>query len=89
MYLLVPRTKRHFTPAQIASLAETDSIKTGTSKKDNDTRAEEIRKSASEGLLTFVVEKGTTLCRMPGGSLVVTEIMLYAHSGVSFLLGHL
>jgi len=80
LYLLVTKNKRHFTPEQIAVLAETDTIKKGTSKKDDNVREEEIRKSASEGLLTFVAEKGDSMSRTPGGSLVITEIMLYAQA---------
>ncbi|KAL0577745.1 Pumilio y domain member 6 [Marasmius crinis-equi] len=77
-YLLVPRTRRHFTPAQIVSLAETDEARTATSKKDPEVRASEIRQAASEALLSWVAEKGEALSREPGGSLVVTEVMLYA-----------
>ncbi|KAG7090982.1 hypothetical protein E1B28_010049 [Marasmius oreades] len=77
-YLLVPRTRRHFTPAQIAFLAETDKARSTTSKKDSEVRTSEIRSFASEGLLSWVAKKGPEVSRDPGGSLVVTEIMLFA-----------
>ncbi|THH01960.1 hypothetical protein EW026_g824 [Hermanssonia centrifuga] len=53
MYLVSPRTRRHFTPAQISLLAETDAIRAQT-------------------------RKGSEVVRDPGGSLIITEIMLYA-----------
>ncbi|KAF9043743.1 ARM repeat-containing protein [Hymenopellis radicata] len=77
LYLLVPRTKRHFTPAQNALIAETDEIRARTSKKDAESRENEIRTGASEVLLAWVAEKGETIAREPGGSLVVAELMLF------------
>ncbi|KAK7045679.1 Pumilio y domain member 6 [Paramarasmius palmivorus] len=77
-YLLVPRTRRHFTPAQISALAETDQARSATSKKDNHVREAEVRSSASEALLQWVAENGAELSREPGASLVIAEIMLYA-----------
>ena len=82
-YLLVPRTRRHFTPAQIATLAETDEVRLRTSKKDTGIREDEIRKAASEGLLEFVKNEGPKVATETGGSLVVGEIMLYAEGGES------
>ncbi|KAI0368550.1 ARM repeat-containing protein [Pilatotrama ljubarskyi] len=78
IYLIAPRTRRHFTPAQIATLAETDPIRAKTSKKDGTVRASEIRKAASDGLLQWIAEKGADVARDTGGSLVVCEIMLEA-----------
>ncbi|RDB30018.1 Pumilio y domain family member 6 [Hypsizygus marmoreus] len=77
-YLLVPRTRRHFTPAQIASLAETDETRARTSKKASEVREEEIRKFASDALVSWVEENAASVVREPGGSLVVAEIMLFA-----------
>ncbi|KAJ8592557.1 ARM repeat-containing protein [Rhizopogon salebrosus TDB-379] len=77
-YLLVPRSRRHFTPAQISIIAETDSIRGKTSKKSADVREGEIRTAASEGLLKFIEDSGAEAARDTGGSLVVLEIMLYA-----------
>ncbi|KAH9914173.1 ARM repeat-containing protein [Epithele typhae] len=76
IYLVAPRTRRHFTPAQIVTLAETDPVRAKTSKKDDDVRVAEIRKAASEGLLSWIAESGHDISREPGGSLVVCEIML-------------
>ncbi|OAX41829.1 ARM repeat-containing protein [Rhizopogon vinicolor AM-OR11-026] len=77
-YLLVPRSRRHFTPAQVAIIAEIDPIRGKTSKKSADVREGEIRTAASEGLLKFVEDNGVEAARDTGGSLVVLEIMLYA-----------
>jgi pumilio family protein 6 len=68
-------------PAQIASLEETDAVRARTSKKDPETRAAEIRKFASEALLEWIAESGTKVTREPRGSLVATEVMLYAEGG--------
>ncbi|THH26885.1 hypothetical protein EUX98_g7302 [Antrodiella citrinella] len=76
IYLISPRTRRHFTPAQIALLAETDSVRAKTSKKDEKVRSEEIRKAASESLLAWLSEKSAEVVRDPGGSLITGEIML-------------
>jgi pumilio family protein 6 len=84
-YLLIPRSRRHFTPAQINSLSETDAIRTETSKKDDEVRKEEIRKAASEALIEFVEQKGDVVARDTGGSLLVTEIMLCAEGGEHFV----
>ena len=81
-YLVAPRTRRHFTPAQIATLAETDAIRAKTSKKDVELRTAEIRRAASEGLLSWIAESGAEVSRDPGGSLVVCEIMLEADGGM-------
>jgi len=65
-------------PSQIASLAETDEIRSKTSKKSPTSREEEVRKAASEDLIQWVEKSGETLIRDPSGSLVVGEVMLYA-----------
>ncbi|KAI9068880.1 ARM repeat-containing protein [Trametes sanguinea] len=82
-YLVAPRTRRHFTPAQIATLAETNSVRAKTSKKDDALRAEEIRKAASDGLLQWIAESGAEVARDTGGSLVVIEVMLEAEGDKS------
>ncbi|TDL19020.1 ARM repeat-containing protein [Rickenella mellea] len=91
LYLLVPRSPRHFTPAQIAILAETDSAKAQTSKKDDQLRRDEIRKAASAGLISFLETKGKAeeLARDTGGSLVMCETMLYADGDKSSLINAL
>lgn len=74
-------------PSQIASLEETDPIRAKTSKKDAESRVEEVRKFASEALIEWIAKSGEAVLREPRGSLVVTEIMLYADGGMfaSFL----
>ena len=86
LYLISPRSRRHFTPAQIATLAETDATKARTSKKDDSVRAAEIRKAASEPLLEFVAKHGKEVAVDTGGSLLVNEIMLQADGGAYFFL---
>lgn len=81
LYLVVPRSRRHFTPAQIFCLSETDNIRSQTSKKDAKIREEEVRKAASEDLVTWVEKEGENLVKEPNGCLVVAELMLYAEAG--------
>ncbi|KXN85890.1 Pumilio homology domain family member 6 [Leucoagaricus sp. SymC.cos] len=78
VYLLTPRSRRHLMPAQIASLEETDSIRSRTSKKDPEARVAEVRKFASEALLQWIADSGVKVTREPRGSLIATEVMLYA-----------
>lgn len=68
-------------PAQIVSLEETDAIRARTSKKDSEARTAEIRKFASEPLLQWIAGNGSKVVREPKGSLVATEVMLYAEGG--------
>ena len=84
LYLIAPRSRRHFTPAQIATLAETDVTKAQTSKKDGSVRATEILKAASGSLLEFVARHGKEAVLSTGGSLLVLEIMLQADGGAYF-----
>lgn len=95
LYLLVPRSPRHFPPALVANLAQTDEIKTKTSKKDEEVRRKEIREAASPDLVASIERMGKgdgeggveEMVRDPGGSLLVAEIMLYADGGTcSFLV---
>ncbi|KAF8344939.1 armadillo-type protein [Amanita rubescens] len=78
IHLLTPRTRRHFTPAQIALMEETDAIRDQTSKKPAALREEEVRKAASPDLVSWIAEKGESVVKETGGCLVITEIMLYA-----------
>lgn len=82
-YLLIPRTRRHFTPAQISSLDEVRHLShsIGKSKKESAVREDEIRKAGSQGLIEWVVKDGGKLANQTGGSLAVGEIMLYADGG--------
>ncbi|CCL99892.1 uncharacterized protein FIBRA_01917 [Fibroporia radiculosa] len=83
LYLVAPRTKRHFMPAQIATLAETDLVRSRTSKKDGAVRSAEINRAASDLLLQWVADNGAQVSKDTGGSLVVCEIMLYAEGDKS------
>jgi pumilio homology domain family member 6 len=81
LYLLIPRNRRHFTPALITTIAETD--ETRTSKKDAEVRAAEIRAAASPDLLAWLAKEGAAVSRETGGSLLVGDIMLEADGGAS------
>ena len=84
-YLLVPRSSRHFTPALSSLLAETDPVREKTSKKDPDVRRKEILVAASSALIALCEgESVEELMRDPGGSLLVTEILLVAVGGACF-----
>ncbi|EMD36246.1 hypothetical protein CERSUDRAFT_115203 [Gelatoporia subvermispora B] len=83
IYLVAPRTRRHFTPAQITLIAETDALRSRTSKKDPAVRTDEIRRAASESLLAWVSENGAEVSRDTGGSLLITEIMLHTEGDKS------
>ncbi|TFY80642.1 hypothetical protein EWM64_g3375 [Hericium alpestre] len=79
LYPLVPRSRRHFTPAIIATLAEMDAIREHTSKKETDVRAAEVRAAVSPDLLAWLEREGAEVSRETGGSLVVAEVMLEAN----------
>lgn len=84
LYLLVPRSPRHFPPATTTLLAETDAGRARTSKKDPDVRLREIRAAATEGrtgLLKLAEERMDEMMRDPGASLLLTEILLYSEGG--------
>lgn len=86
LYLIVPRSPRHFPPATTVLLAETDASRARTSKKDADVREREIRTAASEGrggLLHLAEERMDEMIRDPGTSLLLAEILLYADGGTS------
>lgn len=70
-------------PATIAQLADTDKIRSQTSKKDAAVRAAEIRQAASGPLLALLSSQESLeeLIRDPGGSIMVLETMLYAEGG--------
>ncbi|KAK7438043.1 Pumilio y domain member 6 [Stygiomarasmius scandens] len=89
LYLLVPRSTRHFTPALIRSISETDKTRdeVGESKKDVEVRRKEIAEGAAGELVGFIEEsltskeeKGLEVVTDPALSLVTTEIMLYAEA---------
>ena len=86
IYLIAPRSRHHFTPGQISTLAETDGTRAQTSKKDGSVRAAEIRKAASEPLLEFVANDGKEAAMDTGGSLLILEIMLQADCGAHFFV---
>jgi len=77
----VHRSPRHFTPALIASLASTDSIREKRSKKDERVRRDEVRRAVSDGYLATLVRDLEAMINDPGGSLVLVEVMLFAEGG--------
>lgn len=102
IYLLIPRSRRYFTIAQIRALGDTDNARDGggstkqgngegatatgegTSKKSPEVRQEEVRRGASEALLTWVKEQGAELAREAAESLIIADIMLHAEGGKLF-----
>lgn len=66
---------------EISLLAEIDEARSQTSKKDEQLRTAEIRQAASGPLLAWLAKDGPEVVRDPGGSLVVTEVMLGAEGG--------
>ncbi|KAJ4473395.1 ARM repeat-containing protein [Lentinula edodes] len=101
IYLLIPRSRRYFTIAQIRTLGDTDNARDGvgstkqgngegamttgegTSKKSPEVRQEEVRRGASEALLTWVEEQGAELAREAAESLIIADIMLHAEGDKS------
>ncbi|KAB5590423.1 Pumilio like domain containing protein [Ceratobasidium theobromae] len=78
LYLLVPRTSRHFTPALLRTIAQTDFAQGVTSKKDPRIRTVELRLAASPGMIKAVEENAEALVRDRGASVFVGEVMLFA-----------
>ncbi|KZV94457.1 ARM repeat-containing protein [Exidia glandulosa HHB12029] len=76
--LLVPRNTRHFTPALIVNLASTDAARDRTSKKDVQTRRDEIRSAASPGLVEWAAKYAAEAVADPGRALLLLEVMLEA-----------
>jgi len=71
-------------PVQIVLLEETDAVRQRTSKKDSEARIAEICRFSSEALLEWIVQSGVQLLSDPRGSLITTEVMLYADGGLLF-----
>jgi pumilio family protein 6 len=80
LYLLAPRSTRHFIPSTIAQLKQSDESAAKTSKKDKDIRRKELKAVMSPDLLKLV-EQGEQLLRDTGASILVTEILLTADGG--------
>jgi len=62
-----------------------DGIRARTSKKDAESRIEEVRKAASEDLLKWIEKDGAMLSRETSGCLVLAEVMWYAKGGQSLV----
>jgi len=71
-------------PVQIAFLEEIDAVRQRTSKKDSEARIAEVCRFSSEALLEWIAQSGTQLLSDPRGSLIATEVMLYADGGLLF-----
>jgi len=85
LYPLIGRNKRHMTPVIVDTLKSTDSIREKTSKKDEEVRRDEVRKAVSEDMLKQVRDHVDKLIVDPGGSLLVTEVLLHADGGEPFI----
>ncbi|QRV78698.1 pumilio homology domain family member 4 [Ceratobasidium sp. AG-Ba] len=89
LYLLTPRSPRHFTPALLRNIAQTDFAQGTTSKKDVDIRRSELRAAASPGLVKALEDDAEGLVRDRGGSVFVGEVMLFADGDKSKALNAL
>lgn len=69
------------TPVVLDALKSMDSIREKTSKKDDAIRRDEIRKAVSEDMLKQVRDHAGKMIVDPGGSLLVTEVLLHADGG--------
>lgn len=79
LYLLVPRTKRHFTPATTNLLAFHDAARALTSKKETATRQAELRRAVSPCLIDVIAaDTDGQLIRDAGACLLMQETLLYA-----------
>lgn len=83
LYLLTPRSSRHFIPSTVAQLKQADEAAAKTSKKDKDVRRKESKDVISPDLIKLVEEQGEQLLRETGSSLLVAEILLSAVGGKS------
>ncbi|KAG8679681.1 pumilio domain member 6, partial [Ceratobasidium sp. 423] len=83
LYLLVPRTPRHFTPALLRTISQTDFAQGTTSKKDPEVRRAELRVVASPGMIKAIEDEAETLVRDRGASVFVGEVMLFAEGDKS------
>lgn len=83
LYLLTPRSSRHFIPSTVAQLKQADEAAAKTSKKDKDVRRKELKDVISPDLIKLVEEQGEQLLRETGSSLLVAEILLSAVGGKS------
>lgn len=81
LYLLAPRSTRHFIPSTVKDLEATDASAAATSKKDKNVRRKELKAAISPDLLKLVEERGEELMRDAGASLLVIEVMLDADGG--------
>jgi pumilio family protein 6 len=83
LYLLTPRSSRHFIPSTVAQLKQVDEAAAKTSKKDKDIRRKELKDVISPDLIKLVEDQGEQLLRETGSSLLVAEILLSAVGGKS------
>ncbi|CAE6355347.1 unnamed protein product [Rhizoctonia solani] len=83
LYLLVPRTPRHFTPALLRIISQTDFAQGTTSKKDPEIRRAELRAAASPGVIKAIEDHAEALVRDRGASMFVGEVMLCAEGDKS------
>lgn len=81
LYLIAPRSSRHFIPSTVAQLKQVDEAAAKTSKKDKDIRRKELKEVISPDLIKLVEEQGEELLRETGSSLLVAEILLSAIGG--------
>lgn len=78
LYLLLGFSPRYFTKSVLDSVAELDTIKEATSKKDDVARREELKVKFSKFMLDALAAYPTPILRESFGTQSVTEVLLYA-----------
>lgn len=78
LYLLLGFSPRYFNKSVLDSVAELNTIKEATSKKDDEVRRSELKKKFSQFMLDGVASYPTPILRESFGSQSVTEVLLYA-----------
>ncbi|ELU37467.1 puf family RNA-binding protein [Rhizoctonia solani AG-1 IA] len=79
-------TPRHFTPALLRTISQTDFAQGTTSKKDPEIRRAELRAAASPGMVKAIEDDAEALVRDRGASVFVGEVMLFAQGALDALL---
>lgn len=78
LYLLVGRAPRYFSPAVQKRFAEIDELKKNTSKKDDEARRLELRKSFSPVILEIIAANAPELLKETLSSQFISEALLFA-----------
>lgn len=78
LYILLGRSSRYFSPLVLAKLKEVDDLKRKTSKKDDETRRQELKNAFSPMLLEAIAGNARDLLEVSIGSQFIAEALLYS-----------